>query len=66
MTWPCRRSPRSHLLNSISTTGSAEYRINGKAVTFKRYNEQLEKFNILIKAKNFLVFQVRAKTPFSS
>ncbi|GJN89317.1 hypothetical protein Rhopal_002297-T1 [Rhodotorula paludigena] len=42
---------------SISTTGSAEYRINGKAVTFKRYNEQLEKFNILIKAKNFLVFQ---------
>jgi len=28
-------------------------------VSYKRYNEQLESFNILVKAKNFLVFQVR-------
>ncbi|GAA6012005.1 hypothetical protein JCM10207_003457 [Rhodosporidiobolus poonsookiae] len=42
---------------SISTSGSSEYRINGKAVSYKRYNEQLESFNILVKAKNFLVFQ---------
>ncbi|GAA5978729.1 hypothetical protein JCM11641_006157 [Rhodosporidiobolus odoratus] len=42
---------------SISTSGSSEYKINGKTVTYKRYNEQLESFNILVKAKNFLVFQ---------
>ncbi|GAA5989539.1 hypothetical protein JCM10908_000522 [Rhodotorula pacifica] len=42
---------------SISVSGSSEYKINGKAVSYKRYNEQLEAFNILVKAKNFLVFQ---------
>lgn len=43
--------------HSISVSGTSEYRINGKAVSYKRYNEQLEAFNILVKAKNFLVFQ---------
>ncbi|BGP39995.1 Structural maintenance of chromosomes protein 1 [Rhodotorula kratochvilovae] len=42
---------------SISTSGTSEYKINGKTVLYKRYNEQLESFNILVKAKNFLVFQ---------
>ncbi|GAA5824181.1 hypothetical protein JCM11251_001555 [Rhodosporidiobolus azoricus] len=42
---------------SISLSGSSEYKINGKTVSYKRYNEQLESFNILVKAKNFLVFQ---------
>ncbi|GAA5897594.1 hypothetical protein JCM6882_003527 [Rhodosporidiobolus microsporus] len=42
---------------SISMSGSSEYKINGKTVSYKRYNEQLESFNILVKAKNFLVFQ---------
>lgn len=45
------------LLDRISVSGTSEYRINGKAVSYKRYNEQLEAFNILVKAKNFLVFQ---------
>lgn len=27
-------------------------------MTYKRYNEQLESFKILVKAMNFLVFQV--------
>lgn len=27
-------------------------------MTYKAYNERLEGFNILVKAKNFLVFQV--------
>lgn len=43
----------------ISSAGASEYKINGKTVSYKRYNEQLESFNILVKAKNFLVFQVR-------
>lgn len=44
---------------TISTNGTSEYKLNGKTVTYKKYNDQLELFNILVKAKNFLVFQVR-------
>jgi structural maintenance of chromosome 1 len=38
--------------------GSSEYSIDGKAVPAQKYNASLEKHNILVKAKNFLVFQV--------
>jgi len=31
--------------------------LNGKNVTYLLYNQSLEKHNILVKAKNFLVFQ---------
>jgi len=47
--------------NRISTSGTSEYRLNGKVVTHKKYDEQLQRFNILVKAKNFLVFQVRLR-----
>ncbi|XP_048475881.1 structural maintenance of chromosomes protein 1A-like [Rhincodon typus] len=36
---------------------SSEYRINNKVVPLQDYSEQLEKLGILIKARNFLVFQ---------
>ncbi len=42
---------------SIKASGQSEYRTNGRVVTQKQYNEALEKENILIKARNFLVFQ---------
>ena len=42
---------------SITTSGSSEYRINERVVTAQQYNESLETENILIKARNFLVFQ---------
>ncbi|KAF8587801.1 condensin complex subunit SMC1 [Ramaria rubella] len=42
---------------TISTAGSSEYRLNDKVVTYQAYNHALEKQNILVKAKNFLVFQ---------
>ncbi|KAK4574371.1 Structural maintenance of chromosomes protein 1B [Recurvomyces mirabilis] len=42
---------------SITSNGQSEYRINNKVVTAKQYNEALEAENILIKARNFLVFQ---------
>ena len=42
---------------SITATGQSEYRINNRVVTAKDYNEALEAENILIKARNFLVFQ---------
>lgn len=42
---------------SITPNGSSEYRINDRLVTAQQYNEALEAENILIKARNFLVFQ---------
>ncbi|KAK4508242.1 hypothetical protein PRZ48_001980 [Zasmidium cellare] len=42
---------------TITSNGQSEYRINNKPVTAKAYNEALEQENILIKARNFLVFQ---------
>lgn len=42
-----------------ATGASSEYRINNKVVGLPEYSEELEKLGILIKARNFLVFQVR-------
>ena len=42
---------------TITSSGSSEYRINDRVVTAQEYNEALETENILIKARNFLVFQ---------
>lgn len=47
------------LLSPLSIIGSGtEYRVSGKVVTPGEYQERLESLGILIKAKNFLVFQV--------
>lgn len=45
------------MISSISTTGSSEYKLNKKVVTYSAYNAALVSHNILVKAKNFLVFQ---------
>lgn len=42
---------------SITSQGVSEYRINNQIVSAHQYNEALEEENILIKARNFLVFQ---------
>lgn len=42
---------------SITANGSSEYRVNGRTLSANGYNEKLKAFNILVKAKNFLVFQ---------
>ncbi|CAG8495652.1 5119_t:CDS:10 [Dentiscutata erythropus] len=42
---------------SITSTGTSEYRIDNKVVTYAKYNQALEQQNILVKARNFLVFQ---------
>ena len=41
----------------INHSGTSEYRINNAIVPYSEYNGALEKENILVKAKNFLVFQ---------
>ena len=38
-------------------TFTSQYRLNGRAVTWDAYNRRLESYNILVKARNFLVFQ---------
>jgi len=42
---------------TITNQGTSEYRINDRVVNAQQYNESLETENILIKARNFLVFQ---------
>jgi len=42
---------------TITNQGVSEYRINNRVVSAQQYNEALETENILIKARNFLVFQ---------
>lgn len=44
-------------MRSINHNGQSEYRINERLVQYVDYNKALEKENILVKAKNFLVFQ---------
>ncbi|KAF8471838.1 hypothetical protein BDZ91DRAFT_677116 [Kalaharituber pfeilii] len=42
---------------AITAAGASEYKINGRTVTAAQYNAALQAENILIKARNFLVFQ---------
>lgn len=42
---------------AITSAGASEYRINSRQVTQKQYNDALEEHSILVKARNFLVFQ---------
>ncbi|XP_061469779.1 structural maintenance of chromosomes protein 1A-like isoform X2 [Rhineura floridana] len=45
------------MLAIIRKGSSSEYKINNKVVQLSEYSEELEKLGILIKARNFLVFQ---------
>lgn len=42
---------------TITSQGTSEYRINERVVSAQQYNESMEAENILVKARNFLVFQ---------
>ena len=42
---------------SVTATGSSDYKLNDQIISFAEYNKILEGENILIKARNFLVFQ---------
>lgn len=53
---------------AISPQGVGEYIVNGKTVTFAKYEERLADIGVLVKARNFLVFQgdvesIARKTP---
>lgn len=51
------RGQEMRFKRTVQHSGQSEYRINDRQVTFAEYNAALQKENILIKAKNFLVFQ---------
>ena len=42
---------------TINVSGVSEYKVNEKTVPFGQYVKVLETQNILVKARNFLVFQ---------
>jgi structural maintenance of chromosome 1 len=42
---------------SIHANGSGDYRINGNVVAYKDYEAHLGEIGVLVKARNFLVFQ---------
>lgn len=42
---------------TITSAGGSEYRIDGTPVTWDEYNGRLRSLGILVKARNFLVFQ---------
>jgi len=46
----------------ISTTGSGGYQVNSQPVTFKQYEAKLASIGVLLKARNFLVFQGDVET----
>ncbi|KAJ4726889.1 Structural maintenance of chromosomes protein [Melia azedarach] len=42
---------------TIASAGGSEYRIDGRVVNWDEYNGRLKSLGILVKARNFLVFQ---------
>lgn len=51
------RFSRAIVPSSGGTGFASQYRLDGKAVSAEAYNVKLESFGILVKARNFLVFQ---------
>lgn len=42
---------------TVNVKGVSEYKVNDRSVRYEEYNSRLEEQNILVKARNFLVFQ---------
>jgi len=42
---------------TISPAGQGDYRFNGKVVSYQEYEDRLADISVLVKARNFLVFQ---------
>ncbi|KAJ8749142.1 hypothetical protein K2173_013749 [Erythroxylum novogranatense] len=46
-----------HFTRTITSAGASEYRLDSKVVNWDEYNARLRSLGILVKARNFLVFQ---------
>ncbi|KAM9445813.1 structural maintenance of chromosomes protein 1A [Clarias gariepinus] len=53
----CEDNADERTFTRVIIGASSEYRIDNKVVGLSEYSEELEKLGILIKARNFLVFQ---------
>lgn len=42
---------------SVTLSGASEYRVGGRVVSLETYNNRLAEIGVLVKARNFLVFQ---------
>lgn len=65
---PDDRKSEIYFERRITGKGGTEYRIDKKVVTWEKYNAKLESLDLIVKAKNFLVFQgdvesIAQKTP---
>mmetsp|Transcript_6549 Transcript_6549/g.14375 ORF Transcript_6549/g.14375 Transcript_6549/m.14375 type:complete len:1364 (+) Transcript_6549:280-4371(+) len=65
---PDNNNEEKRFTRTISAAGVGEYKINGATVSYKEYEEALGEIGVLIKARNFLVFQgdvesIARKTP---
>ncbi|KAF9132579.1 Structural maintenance of chromosomes protein 1 [Mortierella sp. 14UC] len=49
-------------IRSVNMAGVSEYKINGKVILYADYDKALQEINILVKARNFLVFQGDVET----
>ena len=57
-----------HFMRSITSSGVSTYRLDNRDVTFEVYEAMLQEIGVLVKARNFLVFQgdvesVASKSP---
>lgn len=56
----CKYYPKSKEISFqriIAPTGTSSYKLQNENVTQERYDEVLQSLNILVKARNFLIFQ---------
>ena len=63
-----RGGAKIYFARSISSAGVSSYRLNDKDVTFTVYEDMLKNIGVLVKTRNFLVFQgdvesVASKSP---
>ncbi|KAL0233134.1 hypothetical protein GEMRC1_011879 [Eukaryota sp. GEM-RC1] len=55
---PTQRHPHEvHFSRTVSAAGKSDYKVDGRTVSFADFSDTLETFNIIIKARNFLVYQ---------
>jgi structural maintenance of chromosome 1 len=47
----------THFSRCVTAAGASEYRLNGVSVSYEHYDSRLRGFGILLRARNFLVFQ---------
>jgi chromosome segregation ATPase len=56
-----KQGEKMEFSRTINPAGSSIYRLNGEELTADEYAEALASINVITKARNFLVFQVKLR-----